>query len=218
MAARKKQKQASNPYNLWKKVEIPVELQIENDHKFLNEFSLSGSVSRSDTESNIESLVDIFVSRASTDSKDTSPVHKHSNDFKTSRKAMRGKEKVRSDPRSEVQPDQTLINQRILSQLDAIGKRLSVIENSASVASSKTKNSDSVCGSTTASSRLPSSSQEDTMHAKLPKLYSIRNNKLIQEQVEERFRQLSNSDKKGTDPRIKSQRGGSVDIFVKEKK
>ena len=28
---------------------------------------------------------------------------------------------------------------------------------------------------------------------------------------------MSNSDKKGTDPRVKSQRGGSVDIFVKEK-
>ena len=217
MAAQKKQKQASNPYNLRKKVEIPVELQIENDHTFINEFSCSGSVSRSDTESDIESLLDTFASRPSTDSDDTSPVHKHSNDFKTSRKAMRGKGKVKPDPRSEVQPDQTLINQRILSQLDAIGKRLSVIENSASVASSKTKNSDSVCGSTTASSSLPSSSQEDTMHAKLPDLHSIRHNKMIQEQVEERIRQLSNSDKKGTDPRVKSQRGGSVDIFVKEK-
>ena len=51
MAARKKQKQASNPYNLRKKVEIPVELQIENDHTFLNEFSRSGSVSRSNTDS-----------------------------------------------------------------------------------------------------------------------------------------------------------------------
>ena len=217
MAARKKQKQASNPYNLREKVEIPVELQIENDHTFINEFSRSGSVSRSDTESDIESLLDTFVSRPSTDSDDTSPVHKHSNDFKTLRKAMRGKGKVKPDPRSEVQPDQTLINQRILSQLDAIGKRLSVIENSASVASSKTKNSDSVCGSTSASSSLPSSSQEDTMHAKLPNLHSIRHNKMIQEQVQECIRQLSNSDKRGTDPRVKSQRGGSVDIFVKEK-
>ena len=217
MAARKKQKQASNPYHLQKKVEIPVELQIENDHTFLNEFSRSGSVSRSDTESDIESIVDTLVSRGSTDSEDTSPVHKHTHDFKTSRKAMRGQGKVRSDPRSEVQPDQTLINQRILSQLDAIGKQLCVIESSASVASSKVKNSGSGCGSTTASSSLPCSSKEDTMHAKLPDLHSIRHNKLIQEQVEEHIRQLSNSDKKGMDLRIKSQRGGSVDIYVKEK-
>ena len=217
MAARKKQKQASNPYNLRNKLEIPVELQIESDDAFLNELSRSGSISRSDTDSDIESLADTLVSRGSTDTDDTSPVSKHSHHFKTSRKTLRGKGKVKSDPRSEVQPDQTLINQRILSQLDAIGKRLSVIESSASVASSKVKKSSSVCGSTTASSSLPSSSKEDTMHAKLPDLHTIRHDKLVQEQVEERIRQLSNSDKKGTDPRIKSQRGGSVDIYVKEK-
>ena len=39
-----------------------------------------------------------------------------------------------SDPKSEVKPDQDLINQRILSLLKAIGKCLSVIENSASAA------------------------------------------------------------------------------------
>ena len=54
------------------------------------------------------------------------------------------------------------------------------------------------------------------MHAKIPDLHTIRNDKLIQEQVKECIRQLSSSDKKGTDPRIKSQRGGSVDIYFKE--
>ena len=140
---------------------------------------------------------------------------KHKHDFKSSRKALRGKGKVKSDPRSEDQLDQTLIHQRILFKLDAIGKRLSVIESSASGATSKVKNS--VCGSTTASSSLPSSSHEGNMHAKIPDLHTIRNDKLIQEQVEEHIRQLSSSDKKGTDPRIKSQCGGSVDIYVKEK-
>ena len=163
MAARRKQKQASNPYNLRKKVEIPVELQIENDSTFLHEFSQSGSVSRSDTDSDIESIVDTLVSRASTDSEDNSPVPKHTHDFKSTRRNMRCKGKINSDPTSEVQPDQSRINQRILSHLDAIGKRLSVIENSASVASIKVKNSDHVCGSTTASSSLPRSSQEDAM-------------------------------------------------------
>ena len=66
MAARRKHKQASNPYNLRKKVEIPVELQIENDSTFLHEFSQSGSVSRSDTDSDIESIVDTLVSRTKT--------------------------------------------------------------------------------------------------------------------------------------------------------
>ena len=109
-----------------------------------------GLVSRSDTESDIESIVDTLVSHDSTESEDTSPVVKHKHDFKSSRKVLCGKGKVKSDPISEVQPDQTLINQRILSQLDAIGKRLSVIESSASGATSKVKTF--VCGSTTASS------------------------------------------------------------------
>ena len=139
MAAGKKQKQASNPYNLRKKVEIPVELQIKSNHTFLNEFSGSGSVSRSDTDSDIALLVENLVSCDGTESEDTSLVVKHNHDFKSSRKVMRCKGKVKSDPRSEVQLDQTLINQRILSQLNAIGKWLSIIESSASVASSKVK-------------------------------------------------------------------------------
>ena len=97
-----------------------------------------------------------------------------------------------SDPRSEVRLDQALIKQSILSQLDAIGKRLSVIDSSASVSHPKVKNS--VCGSTTAS--LRSSSHEGNIHAKLPDLHTISHYKLIQEQVKDRIRQLSNSDKK----------------------
>ena len=65
------------------------------------------------------------------------PVVKHKHDFKTSRKVMHCSGKVMSDRKSEVQLDQALINQSILSQLDAIGKRLSAIESSASVASLK---------------------------------------------------------------------------------
>ena len=185
MAARKKLRQACNPCKLWKKVEIPVELQLENANTFLNEFSRSGSVG-------IESVVDNLVFHDSTKSEVTFPVVKHKHDFKTSRKVMCYRGKVMSDPRSEIQPDQTLTNEKILSQLDAIGKQLSVIESSASVAHPKVKNS--ACGRTTASSSLLSSSYEGNMHANLPELHTIRHDKLIQEQVEERIRQLSNSD------------------------
>ena len=76
----------------------------------MNEFSRLGSVSDIEFE-------------------DTSPVVEHKHDFKTSKKVMHRKGKVMLDPKSEVQPDQALSNQRILSQLDAIGKRLSLIEN-----------------------------------------------------------------------------------------
>ena len=68
------------------------------------------------------------------------------------------------------------------------------MENSASSARLKVENS--VFGRTTASSSLPSSSYEGNMHANLPDLLTIRHDKLIQEQVEDRIRQLANSDKK----------------------
>ena len=59
----------------------------------------------------------------------------------------------------------------------------------------------SLCATTTASSSLPASlREEDMIH-----------------QIEDRIRQLSNSDKKGMDPSIKSQGGVSVEIYVKEK-
>ena len=39
MAAKQKHRMAGNPYNLRKKVEIPVQIQLENDSAFLNEFA-----------------------------------------------------------------------------------------------------------------------------------------------------------------------------------
>ena len=58
MAAQKQQRQASNSYNFREKVEIPVELQLESGNASLNEFSRLGSISRSDTDSDIESFVE----------------------------------------------------------------------------------------------------------------------------------------------------------------
>ena len=42
----------------------------------------------------------------------------------------------------------------------------------------------------------------------------MRHDRSIQDQVEDRIKQLSDIDAKGTDPKYKSQRGGSVDIYV----
>ena len=52
---------------------------------------------------------------------------------------------------------------------------------------------------------------------KLPELHTLRHDRSIQDQVKARIRQLSDNDSKDTDPKYKSQRGGSVDIFVKER-
>ena len=106
MAAQKKHRKASNPYNLRKIAEI----LIESDNAFLNGFSRSGSVSRLNTDSDIDSIITNLVSHYGTKSDDTSPVVKHEHDFKTSRKVTRRRGKVMSDLMSKVQSDQALIN------------------------------------------------------------------------------------------------------------
>ena len=51
----------------------------------------------------------------------------------------------------------------------------------------------------------------------LPELHTLRHDRSIQDHVEARIRQLSDTDVKGMDPKYKSQWGGSMDIFVKER-
>ena len=70
MATKRKHNIADNPYNLRKKVEIPIELQLEDDRAFLNEFAsqpppgqASRSNIRSDTDSTgTDSSVDLDIS------------------------------------------------------------------------------------------------------------------------------------------------------------
>ena len=69
----------------------------------------------------------------------------------------------------------------------------------------------------TASSSLNESFTEGDSVKKLPELHTLRHDRSIQDQIEARIRQLSNTDVKGMDPKYKSQRGGSMDIFVKER-
>ena len=133
---------AGNSYNLRRKVEIPIEVQLNSDNAFLNEFASQpepgqSSKSRSDTESDtsIDLEIGTLLSQESEDSFDESPVHVQTKKFKKSDRNSRSKEVT-----AESQPDQTLINERIHSQLDAIGKPLTAIEqSSASAARPKAK-------------------------------------------------------------------------------
>ena len=62
-----------------------------------------------------------------------------------------------------------------------------------------------------------SSLNEGDLVKKLPELHTLRHDRSIQDQVEARIRQLSNNNVKGTDLKYKSQQGGAMDIFVKER-
>ena len=109
----------------------------------------------------------------------------------------------------------------IESYLDAINKRLDAIENpSVSVSASVSKLHATPRGKKqpvkTADSNLKLDGSVKNSDV-LSDLKSIRQDRYIQQQVEERIRKLSSLDKKGTEQNIKSQRGGGVDVYVKQR-
>ena len=98
-----------------------------------------------DTESDtsIDLEIGTLLSQGSEDSVGESPVHVQTRKFKKSDRPSRFKNLRSKEVTAESQSDQTLINERVLSQLDAIGKRLTAIEqSSASAARPKAKKSD----------------------------------------------------------------------------
>ena len=133
---------------------------MEDDSAFLNEFAsqpipgqVLGSKTRSDTDStSTADSIGLNISGVVYSESDfeESPVVRHRKHFKDSIQHPVASTSQMSDQRREKYLDQTLINQQILSQLDAIGKRLTVIESkSASPAKPKAKKK------RTASSSLP---------------------------------------------------------------
>ena len=201
MAAKQKHRNAGNSYNLRQKVEIPIKVQLNNDNVFLNEFASQpepgqSSKSRSDTES--DTSIDLEIGTLSTqeseDSAEESPVHVYKKNFKKSDRPSRFKNLKSREDTVGSQPDQTPINARILTQLDAIG--------SASAARPKAKKV--VVPRGNASSSHNGSFNEGDSVKKLPELHTLRHDRSIQDQVEARIRQLLDTDVKGTDLKYKS--------------
>ena len=135
---------------------------------------------------------------------------------------------------SNFQETQTLVNQQILSQLTAISDRLQKLEDKPvkkTADKSKVKGSrvvkpqKSTCvnksNSTHAEKSTPTMTTESLPHvstAHIPSLEYIRANNQIQCSVEERIKELQQLAKSGmSENKIKSQRGGSVDVFVKHR-
>ena len=163
------------PYNLRRKVEILVELQVQDDGAFLNEFSSQPTPGQSSSkyDTDIESDIDALVNGSSSDSDHDSVASKHRLDVRKSERAPHVEQ--RSDP---TKSDQALINAKILSQPDTIGKCLNVIE-SKSVPKSRSKVKKSVCKPVAASSNLTVSQGEADLQEKLPNLQTMRHDRFI---------------------------------------
>ena len=59
--------------------------------------------------------------------------------------------------------------------------------------------------------------QADKQDHKLPTLHSIREDAIIQSKVEQRLQELSKLAKTGTIQKLKSQRGGHIEVMVKNR-
>ena len=120
MAAKQKHRMVGNPYNLRKKVEIQVEIQLQDDSAFLNEFAsqpissqVSGSKTGSDTDStSTDGSIGLDISGVvySESDSDGSPVVKHRKHFKISTQHHAASTSKMSDEREKNLPDQALIN------------------------------------------------------------------------------------------------------------
>ena len=131
---------------------------------------------------------------------------------------------------------QTIINQQILAQLTDIGQRLKKLEKtdckksndvtkhknrstrtrSKPIPSMSTQSTEST-GQSTVNSAVPGTETLPFNSITVPSLVDIRQNANIQEKIDQRIKELQQLSNTGTDSKIKSLRGGSVDIFVKNR-
>ena len=129
--------------------------------------------------------------------------------------------------------DQTIVNQQILAQLSATGNRLEQLEREKSIKKSKhvktagksargkgksttVKSPHSHVHPTGTPATLSTASTEmETLS--LPTLENLKKNVSIQQLVEDRIKELQQISKTGTDPKLKSQRGGQVEVLIKNR-
>ena len=145
-------------------------------------------------------------------------------------------EKVPSTLGSSDHTMQTLVNQKILEQLTSIGKRLDVLEKlnckksadkskikskrgkvvEQKVATSTHRHNVDTVGLHSGSTGQTVSDTQTNAHT-LPSLSSIRQNANIQQKVHQRIHELSLLPKIGTESKMKSQRVGPVEVYIKNK-
>ena len=109
---------------------------------------------------------------------------------------------------------QQLINARILDQLEKIGHRLDKIENKVCKKTSdkaKIKNSDNK------GAKAKKGPMQNCILQKPDQQSSVVDERLLQLKVDQRLQELSDLAKSGTFQKIKSQRGGSVDVLIKNR-
>ena len=204
-------------------IQVPIQLQLHNDTDFLSQLLQTNNQAQRLT----------AEESGSSDESDLncSDIIDNSDGEKTGEQ-----ETVKSDNVDETAPDnaavQQMINSQILSQLQTISHRLDKIEQTHSkktndpkkVKSSKKKQTGTDKSKTTSTnqSKIPAASKPIQQQIlpqnieQLPQLHTIRQDLLIQAQVEKRLKELAEAEKSGTQKQ-KSLRGGPVEVLVPNK-
>ena len=203
-------------------IQFPVQIQVMDDEQFLTDLLQQNSSSFNSTENMSDSMhessdseVDYDALIRDSDSKKQS----------TSGKTTTSSHIVTSDNMdiSSQLKAQSLINSKILEQLQKIGKRLDNIEN---MDCKKTSDKSKIKGAKGASkskklvstkSDSKSDSRNETHVTTIPTFDSLREDAMIQFKVEQRLQELSELAKTGNTQKLKSQRGGQVEVLVKNR-
>ena len=220
-------------YNLRSKksetIQIPLELHLSDDNDFVTNLlgHKNSTMSHQDSDSSLSgSELDCENVIQYSDSDGAGPSGHSSN-----RLQVDVPSKVAPD--SQFQETQSLVNQQILSQLNAISDRLTKLEDKPiKKTNDKSKVKGSRAGhqhkstrktkteSTQAEKSTPAHTSEGCSQlgtSQVPSLEYIRANNQIQRSVEERIKELQQLAKTGmSDNKIKSQRGGSGICFCEK--
>ena len=205
-------------------IQIPLELHLSDDNDFVTNLlgHKNSTMSHQDSDSSLsDSELDCENVIQYSDSDGAGPSGHSSGDVPS---------KVAPD--LQLQETQSLVNKKILSQLNAITDRLTKLEDKPiKKTNDKSKVKGSCVGhqhkstrktkteSTQAEKSTPAHTNECCSQlgtSQVPSLEYIRANNQIQRSVEERIKELQQLAKTSmSDNKIKSHRGGQVDVFVK---
>ena len=197
-------------------------VSIENDSDFLSQLLQSDAMSdienRTDSEGSESDIdLDTMVRDSDEDEMFNTDTQKPSTSDSTQYASPRGAT-VSDETTNSVQ---SAINIQILEQLDRLGKRLDNIEKSSQCkkTSDKTKIKKTKSKQSSTSRKTETVPQSAAANDQIlnTNIGTLRQDAFIQAQVQQRLHELANLANPGNSEKIKSQRGGKVEILVKNR-
>ena len=220
--------QSKKQYNLRShkgtSTQVPVEFQVSDDQQFLNSILQNSTLSQQTNEDSTDSehSLSLNLSDSSHDSDDDHDLHncdKSARSFhKFDQENIPSTSAGASAQKVSTLDVQGAINAQILSQLEKLGKRLEKIEqNNCRKTSDKTKIKSMKRKAEVVQKTKKSKSNPVQQPLPSTTLESMKQDVILQAKVEERLQELTELAKTGTASKLKSQRGGKVEVLVKNR-